>query len=212
MSHFTITVAIPGDIAPGAELYAAVSEALDPFSEHLEVEPYVTVTAAQIGEDVEFQQFLSKIEAEHPGEVSLAQAARDWFGGVMGEDGNLFSTYNPDSQWDWWVIGGRWAGEWVLKAGASRALEPERSSFGFTDESRDPRRTDAARKSQIEAESITPSFAFIDLDGQWKEKGYMGWFGMVSGETDDGEWGRTYTDWLLSLPAETWLVKVDAHI
>lgn len=212
MSHFTITVAIPGDITPGAELYAAVSEALDPFSEHLEVEPYVTVTAAQIGEDAEFQQFLSKIEAENPGEVSLARVARDWFGGVMGEDGHLYSTYNPDSQWDWWVIGGRWAGEWVLKAGAARALEPERSSFGFTDESRDSRRTDAARKSQIEAESITPSFAFIDLDGEWRDKGYMGWFGMVSGETDDGEWGRTYTDWLLLLPVDTWLVKVDAHI
>lgn len=24
-------------------------------------------------------------------------------------DGSLRSTYNPDSQWDWWQIGGRWA-------------------------------------------------------------------------------------------------------
>jgi hypothetical protein len=211
MSHFTITVAIPGDIAPGADLYSAVSEALDPFSEHLAVAPYVTVTAAEIAEDADFQAFFAKEQAEHPGEVSLAEAARNWFGGCM-VDGDLYSTYNPESQWDWWVIGGRWAGEWVLKPGADRALESEASAFGFTDESQDPRRTDAARKSQIEAESITPSFAFIDLDGEWREKGHLGWFGMVSGETDDGEWERTYTAWLLSLPADTWLVKVDAHI
>ena len=26
------------------------------------------------------------------------------------KDGNIISTYNPDSHWDWWVVGGRWSG------------------------------------------------------------------------------------------------------
>jgi hypothetical protein len=26
----------------------------------------------------------------------------------IGEDGEVYSTYNPDSRWDWWVVGGRW--------------------------------------------------------------------------------------------------------
>ena len=34
------------------------------------------------------------------------------------------STYNPDSKWDWWVIGGRWAGMLPLKPGVHRNADP----------------------------------------------------------------------------------------
>ena len=30
-------------------------------------------------------------------------------------DGSIKSTYNPDSKWDWWEIGGRWAGLLYVK-------------------------------------------------------------------------------------------------
>ncbi|KJR10524.1 hypothetical protein UG54_00570 [Gordonia sihwensis] len=33
-------------------------------------------------------------------------------------DGNIYSTSNPDGKWDWWMIGGRWAGAWTLVPGA----------------------------------------------------------------------------------------------
>ncbi len=211
MSHFTITVAIPGDVESGSDLYAAVSSALDPFSEHLEVKPYLTFTGEQIAADADFQAVWVKVQAEHPGQVSFSQAARDWFGGIM-VAGNLYSTYNPASQWDWWVIGGRWAGEWILKDGATRALESESSAFGFTDASQDPRRTDAARKREIEAESLTPSFAYVGLDGEWNQMGRVHWFGIVTDESSEEAWAADYVQWLVSLPADTWLVKVDAHM
>lgn len=31
------------------------------------------------------------------------------------DQGNAISTYNPNSKWDWWVVGGRWSGELILK-------------------------------------------------------------------------------------------------
>ena len=33
----------------------------------------------------------------------------------MDKDGNLWSSYNPDSHWDWWVIGGRWGNSLISK-------------------------------------------------------------------------------------------------
>lgn len=36
-------------------------------------------------------------------------------GYIIDEDENLLSTYNEDSQWDWYTIGGRWDGYLILK-------------------------------------------------------------------------------------------------
>jgi len=36
----------------------------------------------------------------------------------MTPDGGVYSTYNPDSKWDWWTIGGRYRDRLVLKDGA----------------------------------------------------------------------------------------------
>ncbi|MDA0251784.1 MAG: hypothetical protein O2892_10750 [Actinomycetota bacterium] len=212
MTHITVTVAIPAEVNPGPELYEAVSAALDPFDENLEVETYVDLTAQQIANDTEFQKFWLKLTEEKPAAVSFAHAVEGWWGGQLGEDGNLWSTCNPEGRWDWWVIGGRWAGQWVLKPGATRALAPQRSAFGFTEESKDPRRTDAARKAEIEPTSIAPSYAYIGLDGQWHQQGHMGWFATAADQLSAQAWAQTYTEWMQSLPADTWLVKVDAHL
>lgn len=36
-------------------------------------------------------------------------------GSELDAEGNMLSTYNPNSKWDWWVVGGRWSGELILK-------------------------------------------------------------------------------------------------
>lgn len=40
------------------------------------------------------------------------------------EEGNLLSTYNPNSKWDWYITGGRWSDQLILKNGkrADRAM------------------------------------------------------------------------------------------
>ena len=114
------------------------------------------------------------------------------------------------SQWDWWVVGGRWAGGWELADGAERALESE-AGINYPDAINDRRRGDAARKSQIAGE-VAPSFAYLALDGEWHERGRMGWWAIVDGEKPESEWGDEFKGWLDGLPDDTWLVNVDAHI
>lgn len=49
-------------------------------------------------------------------------------------------------------------------------------------------------------------------DGQWYEKGSMGWWGMVSDEKDGNAWSQQFASLLDSLPPETLLTVVDCHI
>lgn len=38
------------------------------------------------------------------------------------KDGSVRSTYNPDSKWDWYQIGGRWAGLFTVKKGTPHEI------------------------------------------------------------------------------------------
>ena len=55
------------------------------------------------------------------------------------DDGNLLSTYNPNSKWDWYIPGGRWGNQLILKNGekADRAKAGDvdwDAMFGVTPE------------------------------------------------------------------------------
>lgn len=41
------------------------------------------------------------------------------------EEGNILSTYNPESKWDWYSIGGRWNGELKIKKSKVKAYGSE---------------------------------------------------------------------------------------
>lgn len=65
------------------------------------------------------------------------------------------STYNPESKWDWWQIGGRWD-------------DGDKNIIDIADLEEDP-----------------IVYAIVDIDGSWNKKGTMGWWGMSSNEKDD---------------------------
>lgn len=218
MSHFTVTVALSANTLNRDELRTlsketrrqkiedAVAEALQPFDENVEVEPYVRYTVADIAADERYQECLAK----HPEVIPT-----DWYGGTLDAEGNVLSTYNPQAQWDWWVIGGRWGGYWVAKteefAARSRSLTRP-SAFGLAEGTEDPLRIDAGRIADIEPESLRPTFAYVDLDGTWHQKGEMLWFGFTRDEQPEDAWSAAYLAWIQGLPADTWLVNVDCHI
>lgn len=150
--------------------------------------PLIDLTRLQAEADTRFRQwwaeFNEKARAGGEPEKTTNQAAVAWWGGTVDENGNVISTANRDAVWDWWVVGGRFAGEWVLKPGAARALDSSSSSFGYTEEIKDARRTDAARKGRIRPESITHSYAYLDLDGKWHSPGRVLWFGQSKGRDE----------------------------
>jgi len=41
---------------------------------------------------------------------------------IIGPDGEIYSTRNPESTWDWWLVGGRWTGFFKVKRGAKSEI------------------------------------------------------------------------------------------
>lgn len=116
------------------------------------------------------------------------------------------STRNPKSKWDWWRIGGRWDGQII---GDRRSSE---GGFNFDDKHemvQNNTRAVADFPSPL-PESEAP-FALLTPDGQWHERGEMGWFGCVSNEKPRSAWIERVRE-LLSENSDSIAVCIDCHI
>lgn len=125
-----------------------------------DVEEYVDYTK---------EEAIAEIKKDRP-DISDEEAweyVKESWGYTINEKDELVSTYNPDSKWDWYSIGGRWGGFLPLK---------ELDSEG------DHLTTNEALVGEIDWEYLLnekfPPFCFVTEDGEWIEKGEMGWWGM----------------------------------
>jgi len=67
------------------------------------------------------------------------------------------------------------------------------------------------KEAYASAQSLFSTFAVITPDGEWHEKGEMGWFGCVSNEED--EWALKYKECFIDTANPDWtLTIVDCHI
>jgi hypothetical protein len=114
-------------------------------------------------------------------------------------------TYNPDSKWDWWVIGGRWDGI-ISKSGKQR--ESKDGGFNFGDEHHDMEKNICLVK-ELPAKSLP--FAIVTPDGEWHEKGEMGWWGLTNNEKEDNTWEKELHK-ILKKYADDYIIGVDCHI
>jgi hypothetical protein len=335
MSHFSIFVI--GENIEGQ---------LEPYSENLDVEAYEDGTAQDTLDSLEQglkyyqndatpKKFLGKTVETLTLEEKL-ELLEGWSGGEYRQDENgdliRYTTYNPDSRWDWYEIGGRWSGYFPVKKGTPQdAFEPSRVHWSekFQGENsveadvvgtvKAPDLTDSALKkyidfglmrkaaeikalklwedfeeatkgttspgswrdfarkivgpawdldstsdmSELEREGFNarvekarnefgkepfviasrklniwgdahtyfmldapdPKAAFIQRsintsttafailkDGEWIEKGKMGWFGFSTDKFDEDEWDTKVNEFLDSLPDDTLITVVDCHI
>lgn len=67
------------------------------------------------------------------------------------------------------------------------------------------------KKDFVKRNSGISTFAIVK-DGQWYERGSMGWFGCVSDEKPDDQWEEEWNKLILNLPDDTLLTLVDCHI
>lgn len=89
------------------------------------------------------------------------------------------STYNPNSKWDWWRIGGRWDG--IIKN------NPQESENGFNfDSKHETLGNNMILVKDIKEDNIP--FAIVTPEGEWIEHGKMGWWGIVTDEKDKDNW------------------------
>lgn len=69
---------------------------------------------------------------------------------------------------------------------------------------------------QVQVKDLKPNadlnfFAYL-VDGQWYEKGEMGWFGIVLDEKNPDQWKEQQNKIRAALKPEQWLTVVDVHI
>ena len=197
---------------------------LEQYYEGLEVEPYIHRTKEEAIEKAKkdyaenYKYAVKKLESD-----TLTPEDRDYYtivvskgcsltdeeaweevqnwGYKIDDEGNLLTTYNPDSKWDWYSIGGRWSGFLPLKE-----LDSEGNHLT----------TNEALVEEIDWEYLLdeqfPPFCFVTEDGEWIEKGEMGWWCSVSNEKSEETWKQQFIDYVKSLDANCLVTAVDFHI
>ena len=171
MSHYSLAVFHYPD--------ESVDSLLDPYYEGAEVEKYVAYTR---------QEAIDYARANYR---SCGSASDEECWKLMAEDaeetdkdGNIYSTYNPDSHWDWWVEGGRWEG--LLKVG--------------------DKRVNSARVRDIDFDSAPfVTFAVLTPDCEWEEQEPL--WGV------DRDWNAHYKERFIDTADPNMILTiVDCHI
>lgn len=117
MSHFNTHVFIPStvDVRDSAAVETYLDDVLAPFDEELKGprRPDETYTLAEVAENraSKYAHEISHIKDDR--EFLSKWTGRDLADIVWSDSKNAYvayTYYNENSKWDWWVIGGRWAG------------------------------------------------------------------------------------------------------
>lgn len=224
MSHFVGAVVIPTGtsvdlkvtpvenwtphVDANPELEALLEHMLAPFDENKETEPYeIDPTTSEYHDTAE--EAISKAVAyakdklgeDISGLPKLEILNEHWSEGwIEKEDGSIVetSTYNPDSKWDWYQVGGRWEeayrdqqGESVeaLRALATKnlnAVEQLSGEAGLWGPSKELVLAD----QKVDYLPYTVVVPRADGTVAWLSKGEMGWFGISSGDVTPQQWAQ----------------------
>ena len=223
-----------------------------PYSEHITVAPYIGETKQQIidrgrsrrdqlrekyPDGIKDNEYLEKLyNAETDEELYEALHYDD---AEYDEDGNYLTTYNPNSKWDWYVIGGRWSDELFHNSNTIQLKDYPRPEDLSNDEEelkeKYPREYEYYKELLENGDLLTsgayfqekyPSFrdylarqitvqtyAVLDEKGIWHEPGQMGWFQSLGTPKDEREFEHAfYEKFIKSKDPELYFTVVDCHI
>lgn len=166
-----------------------IEELLAPYSENLEVEPYLKY---------KHDDALKMLRDEGYEDEEIDDALLESFVGEYSsyslKDGDVYTTYNPNSKWDWYSIGGRFDGELELTdEGIDAAINYSRNPQWLKD---------LPRNEQVEYvkwSSVTPLKYvkwFVPLSEEEKKEIRRWWEINIDGaELKDGEEKDKYFFW-----------------
>lgn len=193
MSHATVLV-----ISRTGE-YWEIEEMMKPFYEYLDEpeSPYTEFFVEIYKEDLqkEFEEHNKKYRAkavENPDKQQYVYETpekflKDWHGLDIeenySEEFGGWGRWGPKNpKWDWWTIGGRWAG--LLLAKENPQGEGRRGEPSWTWGEQNPYNDDNRRVDSLQVKNLDPefaknfvSYAVLDENG-WHEKSQLGWWGM----------------------------------
>lgn len=213
-----------------------VEELLAPYDENLTVEKYIEFSR-QEAIDYARKHFKTEGKTDRECWQMLADDAGE---GMTDEDGNIYSTYNPRSRWDWYMEGGRWGGFlnhsrdsakvrdidfsldqeayedalrfWDTVVDHKPVPDGEEMHSLYTEEYYRDYYGDRETYARHQAQFST--FAVVTPDGEWHEKGRMGWFGCSSETGEEArDWEDHYKERFLDTADPNWeLHIIDCHI
>lgn len=224
MSHFAVAVFHRED--------QNIEELLAPYNENLEVEPYVRYTR-----DEAIAWVKENYRCESKTDDECWQMLADDYEKTDNE-GNIYSTYNPKSKWDWYQVGGRFSDMLMTNDGCRNSAR-----VGDVDFSPDPiayeealRFWDVAIDHQPakEGEKYTLwyteqyyrdyygdretyardcsqfiTYAVVTPDEEWHEKGEMGWWGMSSETPNEAkDWNEHYRERFIDAADPDWYITI----
>jgi hypothetical protein len=208
MSHFIVNLILPQDEVT----IEKIEELLDPYDEGKELEPYIyyykrdakklhqeelsRLKGILDRKDKDYK--LDKCQEQYDKhKIMTAEQYYDYHfeGKKRDKKGNILTTYNPDSKWDWWEIGGRFAG-WLLNLAAEKANNNIKNNSCPIEK--------ALKEKKI-------PFALILPDGKWVERGSMGWWAVVMDEMPEREWDEKVMGYYKKYPGHA-VVQLDCHI
>ena len=228
MSHFVVAVFHEPD--------QDIEALLEPYYEGLEVESYIWKTKQ---EAIDYVREYYKDVEDKSDEECWEMIAEDE---ETDAEGNIYTTYNPDSKWDWFEIGGRWSGFLKRKDGekvnsdfvknldfssdkkayedaleywnsyVEKGEKKEGEFYFYNREFYKNRYKDA--ETYAKCASSFSTRAVVLPDGSWHEPGQMGWF-CVTSESDEKalDWNLHYKERFLDTANPDWMLTiVDCHI
>lgn len=183
-----------------------IEDNLTPYDENIDVEPYLKYTKQQAidraKKDIASGHYIygsamskEEVEAINTDEGYYQYALKMW-GYTPDENGNLMSTYNPKSKWDWYTEGGRWNNyipttrDW--NTNCCRVVDVDWDKFF--------------------EQSPSGPFCFVTESGEWHESARMGYWGMTADEKEEDIWKKEFEDYIKTLDPETRVTAIDFHI
>ena len=143
------------------------------------------------------QEYEAKWEYEPNKEKypTIDKLAKDYFG-YRKVNGKYGYMSNPNAKYDWYSEGGRWSGYLTNKEGKT---------------------TNCELLTEVDWDKTDTPFCFVNDNGEWIERGQMGWFAMVANEKKKETWGEEFKSYVQSLlndkeASEIEVYAIDYHI
>lgn len=188
MSHYTVGVIIKEkDIKKLEEtenmvfedaVMKLISETMEPFDENMPGEPVLVMTLEELqekldeiknyeGEDGFYADMKEKYQ-----NYTVEEFCNSYYAYDFREDG-AYSTYNQNSKWDWYVIGGRWNGCLPIKG--EESTQEERNQYKDDVSNNCCKIKDIELKREATEEEITEmkeTYEKMTTEGNWYKPEY----------------------------------------
>jgi hypothetical protein len=222
MSHFGLLVVLPSKTVKKAQIEASISKILAPYSSKIPVgvtpEKHQELGHVRVSVEEVNKRLCEDADAirEKGIPILVTNSQHLQYGDGIPQDGEWGFWENPEFRWDWYVIGGRWAGRLPMKEQFS--AQSRRGELSWCNENSNPyqdNRGDFARINEIDWEQFDPScfFAVLDADG-WHAPGRIGAFANCTAtpEEEDVFCKEIKEKFIDSKNPDSVIVAVDCHV